>query len=788
MILNKKTSVKTKINVAIVGLVVFFGLVATYMVYVSVNKLLTREKEESYKNIANEHSYIVKQLFDYASLVPQQLALNPKVVSYLESGNSVIQDSEILRLLEDFRFENVLSTVYLMDRTGNTLVSTDPTFVGNNYSFRDYFQNAVVNGNGVDMVLGVTSKEPGYYFSSAVKNKEEVVLGVVVVKMYTSVIDDIFKNHQIGSVKIVDKTGVIVFSTNINEIFKSLGYIDDADLKLIKDSRRFSDLNINPLHYDELQEDLMYIVDPKSYLIVDQKAGINELTVLDRVADYPIYIVMTFDRSEFMSTSRTIAGIIALFVALAALSSVIVISTLLSKFLSPLDSLKKVAQLISQGFYSERVPIESNDEFSSVGNAINTMLNDIQNSKEITENQIKEQTQKIKIQNDDLAEQQLALLNLLEDIEEEKAITELQTQDLKKFRMAVENASDHIVITDPEGLVIFTNNAVSTITGFSSSEIIGEKAGTQKLWGGKMSPDFYKEMWQKIKVDKQVFKGEFINKRKDGSEYYSSATITPVLDDNEEIIYFIGIERDITAQKEVDKMKTEFISLASHQLRTPLSAMKWFLELLIGGDAGELNNEQKEFINNINESNERMIDLVESLLNVSRIESGKIVLDTQPTNLRELIDSLVPELKNKIDQNKQKLTISVDGEIPMVNADPKLIRNVFMNLLTNSIKYTPGGGQINIYLAKKDNEVVSRVSDTGYGIPESEQHRTFEKFYRGTNIIDRVTDGNGLGLYLVKSIIESSGGKIWFESKENEGTTFWFTLPVDGKTKKNAKK
>jgi len=355
------------------------------------------------------------------------------------------------------------------------------------------------------------------------------------------------------------------------------------------------------------------------------------------------------------------------------------------------------------------------------------------------------------------------------------------TKNLEKFKEAVDGVSDHVIITDSEGYITYANKAAEKVTGYAFEEMKGQRPS---LWGKQMPAEFYQKFWQTIKEEKKPYWGDITNKRKNGVLYEAEIHVSPILNEKGELLFFVGIERDMSKIRAVERMKTEFISLASHQLRTPLSAVKWFTEMLLHGDAGKLSKTQSEYVEKIDQSNQREIQLVNALLNVSRIESGRIIVDPKPTDLNDLISTVVVDIKILMDKHNKKLNWSVDEDIPKIVLDGDLIKHVYANLLQNASRYSNDGGLVTLKVYKNGDYVVSEVQDSGIGIPFSEQNRVFEKFFRASNALKKETEGSGLGLYLSKTIVESSGGKIGFVSEEGKGTKFWFTLPLGGMKKK----
>lgn len=351
---------------------------------------------------------------------------------------------------------------------------------------------------------------------------------------------------------------------------------------------------------------------------------------------------------------------------------------------------------------------------------------------------------------------------------------------LERFKKAVEKTESQIVFTDPTGLVSYANDGVEKTTGYTSAEIIGTKAG--KLWGGLMDKEFYKRMWDRVSVEKKPFSAEIVNKKKNGQTYYAEINITPVLDAKENVEFFVGIERDITYLKEIDKVKNDFISVASHQLRTPLSSIKWLCELFSQEDQSGLTPLQKETVEKVHNENERLIKLVNALLNVSRIEANKLNVNPSPTDISGLARVIADSMRPKMEEKKQTIEILLPDNTPEINLDSKLTGEAIGNLISNAVKYTPEGGRLWLKGKVTDSEYILSVVDNGIGIPINDQRRIFEKFFRAQNANRGITDGNGLGLYYVKWVAEQHGGRVWFESTENVGTTFNIAFPLKPKS------
>jgi len=347
-------------------------------------------------------------------------------------------------------------------------------------------------------------------------------------------------------------------------------------------------------------------------------------------------------------------------------------------------------------------------------------------------------------------------------------------QEKLRYEALVASIGDGLIITNTQGKIISFNKAAESLLGWTKDDAIDKFLQDVVRMEYHSGQNADQGQLNKLTISEPLY---FI--RKDGTKFPVAVKMSSYVN-GEELLGTITLFRDVTAEHNIDQMKTEFISLTSHQLKTPLASVRWYSELLLSGDAGKLTEQQLQFVDNIHTSIRHMNDLVNALLNISRIESGRLKVAPTDTDLRELVNGVIGEVQTRPDAKTRHLEVNIADNIPQIKIDPLLVRQVYMNLISNAVKYTEQGGRVSVSLELKDDNVVSHISDTGLGIPEDEKSHIFERFHRGKNVEMQEISGNGLGLYLTKTLVELSGGQIWFESEEGKGTNFHFTLPLAG--------
>lgn len=341
-----------------------------------------------------------------------------------------------------------------------------------------------------------------------------------------------------------------------------------------------------------------------------------------------------------------------------------------------------------------------------------------------------------------------------------------------KFRRLFDANIIGIFTSDLDGKFLEANDLFLLLTGYTRKDL-----NEGKIHRDTLTPPEYQDLSKKAvddlkgKGSSTTYEKEYI--RKDGKRIPVLIAVTLL----EDINTCIGFVIDITARKEHERLKDEFISMASHELKTPITSMKMFVDIL---QNHVLENKQQDialkYIKRIHDQTDKMKDLVDDLLDVSRIETGKLQLKKEIFNIMEVLEDTIEAMKPAAKYHT--LLFDSSNTLP-VCGDKFRIYQVITNLLTNAIKYSPRGKKIVIAAKKDKNMVIVSVQDFGIGIAKSKQKKIFEKLYQVTDPVEMTYPGLGIGLYISKEIIQRHEGEIWVESEKNKGSTFYFTLPID---------
>jgi two-component system phosphate regulon sensor histidine kinase PhoR len=378
-----------------------------------------------------------------------------------------------------------------------------------------------------------------------------------------------------------------------------------------------------------------------------------------------------------------------------------------------------------------------------------------------------EMEEKIKIRTEDIENSRTALLNMLEDTEEARARVE---EEKVKTETIFTNFIDGLLVFNLNKELDLINSEAEKLLDIKRQDILGKNFSELKqetnlinlldVLGGDINEVFRKELIVNQDLILEI----------------TSAFITA----GKKKISFVVILHDVTREKAIEDLKSQFVTVAAHQLRTPLSIIKWGLGMFLAGDVGKLTADQKDLLGKTFQTNERMIKLVNDLLNVSKIEEGKYLYQPQVVDMEDIIKQVYDSSKDMADRRKidLKLEIEKSEKGKLIKADVEKMNLAIKNLLDNAINYTETKGKVLIKLSREKDKINLSVSDTGVGIPEKQQNRIFSKFFRGANVVKMETDGTGLGLFITKNVLETHGGSISFESKEGKGTTFFITLPA----------
>ena len=373
----------------------------------------------------------------------------------------------------------------------------------------------------------------------------------------------------------------------------------------------------------------------------------------------------------------------------------------------------------------------------------------------------------------ELKEAQKIQHHSLEDLKKERQKTE---EEKNKISAIISNFVDPIIVLDNEHRLILINPSGTEIFNLSQRNL-GEKIFKGADYSMK---HFIKkdELAYDIKISDDHSIEEIIFNQNNKKTTYKVIS-TQVKGKNQKSFGTMKIFYNLTREKMIDELKSQFIKIAAHQLRTPLSAVKWAISLVLGGEMGKINEKQKEMLSKGFQSNEKMIHLINDLLYVSRIEEGQFGYSFEYDDFNKVLEEVLTSFNEQIKKQKINLTIKSLEKKLKVYIDKNKISLVLDNLIKNAIEYTPKSGKIEINIETQKNNLKFRIKDNGVGIPKEDQEKIFSKFFRAENVLRIQTEGSGLGLFIAKNVIEKHGGNLSYNSQEGMGSEFIFTLPLN---------
>ncbi|HSX30470.1 MAG TPA: PAS domain-containing sensor histidine kinase [Candidatus Saccharimonadales bacterium] len=356
-------------------------------------------------------------------------------------------------------------------------------------------------------------------------------------------------------------------------------------------------------------------------------------------------------------------------------------------------------------------------------------------------------------------------------------------EKLQRYELIFRATNDVLYDLNLSDATVDWNEALYTQYGYDQSE----PAGTLEWWTSHVHPDdallLENKLTEIFEGDTNSWQYDYRFQRADGSYSYVRDRGLLLRGDDGRPIRIIGSLLDITAQKQLDTAKDEFVSLVSHQLRTPLTVIRVYGEMLTSGIFGSLSDEQTKWVRNMTNSSVRLIDVVGAILHVSRLDLGRVKISVAAHDVVRIIQSCISEVQPLADEKRVHIGFASPRKPVLVNVDETIFVQIVHNLLTNAVRYTkPQKGRITVGLKTDKQGYLLSVHDNGIGIPKAAREHIFERFYRAKNAVSMEVQGSGLGLYLVKVLCDTFGGTVWFESSEGRGTTFYVRLPRHGMT------
>jgi PAS domain S-box-containing protein len=737
-----------KILLLFLIITLFFAGGGSYFVFFNLRSAIEKETGKQQlliaKQIMEEIDHFLYERLQNIKTIGQ----TPTIIEAINSGDSRLIDKANKKISEFFNSTGPWDQIMVMDAQGKVFIctlGTENEDISKNIEVYVGFQ-AAMKGQAYysDLITSYETGRPTVIFAYPIRDVDVVgnpVIGVAVGELaWPAVIEYLEKIEEPAIVHLFNGDGVVIGSNGEEE----------------KDELLSEDYSSQPFfQYSRDVEQYSGIIQSTEGDFKSLVASVNEGGHLTYKGNNWVLLLETPVSIAFTSAIES-AWKVGLFTAALGIIIILLLYFLTVKiFINPVIEISSAMKKRTEGDRELRLRIKTKDETGQMSESFNQMADRLNDFYHNLEEKVRERTEELNAEKNILAEKKAQDDAILAGI------------------------GDGVFVLDTNRRIILFNPIAEKISGFTAKEAMGQEYDKVLRFifekEGTINDEFINEAMIKGKIAQMA--NHTLLVRKDGINVPVADSAAPIKNEAGKIFGCVVVFRDVTKEREIDKMKSEFISVASHQLRTPLTGIKWFSELLL---KSKLNATTKDYIRQISFSNERMVRLVDDLLNVSRIETGKkfdIILEN--TDIVPLIKSVLKEQLPSAERKHIALICAKDAPQKLVLAIDELkIRQVFQNLVSNAIKYSKEKTDILLGCEGKKDSVIFYVKDNGIGIPKHQQGQIFDKFFRAENAITVQTDGTGLGLYIVKAIVEAHGGSTWFESYQNKGSTFYVSLPL----------
>lgn len=615
-----------------------------------------------------------------------------------------------------------------------------------------------------DFIVSKRTQRPTIIFAAPIRDEDQEgqpLQGIVIGHMSWPVMQEIFDSLDEHAV-LMDSHGVVIMQNSSYEAPTLIGknMSDQPSVQAVLAGESASVLSVG---VDDFlpQDSLLSYAPQQGYLSYEGSGwGLGVET--------PTGVAFRTAQTTSRNLSLLLGGLILV-------AFVLLLVVLYRKLLIPISSLTATAEAIARGKTSQRVAFSADNELGVLASTFNTMADSLIHARERAERKEQDLAKNVT----ELEKAKKATLNLLEDLNTEKA--ELARAKAKDEAILA-GIGDGVFVLDEEKKIALFNKAASEITGWSSEEALG-KPYREILKFALENRDKVNDGF----IDK-AFQGNVVGManhtvviRKDGERVPVADSAAPLFNVQGKVGGVVVVFRDVTKERELERMKEDFMNIAAHDLRTPITAVKGFVQMIRKGDLGKPpKGEIGEALADIEDATDRTIALVNDFLTVARIQKGKFTIAPAPLDINDTLQDLHRQLSITVGDRPIELRLDVPKQLPLVLADREKIAQAVTNLVDNALKFTEQGS-VTIRASQKNKQLVEvQIEDTGKGIAADDLPKIFQRYFRGQQ--GEVASGRGgnlgLGLNTVRTIIEKHGGTIWVKSERDKGTTVYFTLPI----------